>query len=347
MNYLFLCSRLAGYFYNSIRVLVESDPDIVVMIIARPNAENAPFQYKAHERITIQSRNDFQVAEFVNSATNFAPDYVYISGWSDNQYRLLGKSLKNKCPVVMGMDNQWKGLWKQRVMEMFGAVWLNSFCSYIWVPGVRQYEYARRIGFTPPQIISGLYTADVDRFQKITSSAINPTKEKSLLFMGNMWQEKGVVELVSAFQNLSNQFPHWRLKLVGGGPLVDQYKNLDESIEILGFVQPNEMQKLLSGATAFCLPSYHDAWAVVIHEAACMGMPIVATDVCGAVTAFVHDGYNGFLCAPEDEASLQAALKKLMSLPDEELTRYGVRSRQLALQITPEFWASKVTGLTS
>jgi glycosyltransferase involved in cell wall biosynthesis len=83
----------------------------------------------------------------------------------------------------------------------------------------------------------------------------------------------------------------------------------------------------------------------VIHEACCAGLPVVATDACGAVTAFVHHGYNGFQCRARDVRSLTQALQALMSLSDETLNEFGRRCHELSRQIIRELWVSRLVGL--
>ena len=64
-------------------------------------------------------------------------------------------------------------------------------------------------------------------------------------------------------------------------------------VEMLGFVQPDDLPAVLERAGCLVLPSRFEPWGVVVHEAAAAGLPIVCTPVCGAATRLVLDGYNG------------------------------------------------------
>jgi glycosyltransferase involved in cell wall biosynthesis len=340
MKALFLVPRLAGYMHGCILALADAVPEADVTIVARPNAPQAPFAFPGHPRIHIRDRDQFTAADWQGLVTA-RPALVFLAGWNDAAYRRVGAALRTSVPVIMGMDNLWKGTAKQQLMVSLFAPWVRSFCNRIWIPGLYQYEYARRLGFPKDSILTGLYSANDTLYanQRATPAAVQP---KNIVFVGNMWQDKGVNELVQAFCDLAPQHPEWRLQLVGGGPLVDRYRNHDPRVEVMGFRQPAELPGILVNAAAFCLPSYHDQWAVVIHEACCAGLPVIATDVCGAVSAFVHDGYNGFRCAARDTASLRQSLNALMSLPDDRLTEYGRRSYELSRQITRELWVANV-----
>lgn len=343
MNALFMVPRLAGYMHGCIQAFADQVPNVDVTIVAQPNAPQAPFTFPAHPRIRILDRDTFTAADW-QGLVSAQPSLAYLGGWADTAFRRVGAALRNRVPVVMGMDNLWKGTLKQKFMTTVLAPWVHSFCNRIWIPGLYQYEYARRLGFPKDSILTGLYSANNGLYDgcRATPGSSDP---KNLVFVGNMWEDKGVNELVQAFRDLAPRYPKWRLQLVGGGPLVDRYRGLDSRIEVMGFRQPAELPIILVNATAFCLPSYHDQWAVVIHEACCAGLPLIATDVCGAVSAFVHDGYNGFRCAARDTGSLTDALEALMSLPNDRLAEFGRRSHELSRQITRELWVSKIRGL--
>jgi glycosyltransferase involved in cell wall biosynthesis len=343
MNALFMVPTLAGYMHGCIEAFVETVPGAEATVLAQANASHTPFEFPPHPRIRILdvdalSRSDLDglIAE--------RPDIAYVGGWIDARYRRIAAALRRHVPVALGMDNRWNGTLKQRFMVTCLGPWVRSLCTHMWIPGLSQYEYARRLGFSRHRILTGLYSANTGLYRPspVPPAARSP---KTLLFIGAMWEAKGVNELVAAFRNVAAAFPEWRLQLVGDGPLVDVYRGKHDRIDVTGFRQQHELVDLLAGASAFCLPSHYDQWAVVIHEACCAGLPVVATDACGAVTAFVHDGYNGFQCRARDVRSLTQALQALMSLPNETLNAFGRRSHELSRQITRELWVSKLVGL--
>jgi len=45
---------------------------------------------------------------------------------------------------------------------------------------------------------------------------------------------------------------------------------------------------MLENSGCFILPSRYEPWALVIHEAACAGLPIICTNVCGTVDHFFN-----------------------------------------------------------
>lgn len=343
MKALFMVPTLAGYMHGCIEAFVDARPDAEATILTRPSASHTPFTFAAHPRIRIVDIEADPPAE-IDRWIAEPPVVAYVGGWIEPAYRRVASLLRRRVPVVLGMDNRWNGTLKQRFMVSCLGPWVRSLCTHIWIPGLYQYEYARRLGFTQDRILTGLYSANTGLYRP---GPLRPGERtpKTLLYIGAMWDAKGVNELVTAFRNVAPAFPTWRLQLVGGGPLVDVYRGQHDRIEVTGFRQQRELAALFDGSAAFCLPSHYDQWAVVIHEACCAGLPVVATDACGAVSAFVHDGYNGFRCAARDVRSLTKALEALMSLPDAHLDEFGARSHELSRQITRELWVSKLVGL--
>jgi len=76
------------------------------------------------------------------------------------------------------------------------------------------------------------------------------------------------------------------------------------------------------------VPSWTEAFPLVIPEAMAAGLPVIATAV-GAIPDFVTDGEDGFLVPPRDPAALADRISRL--LEDEYLRRrMGERVRERA-----------------
>jgi glycosyltransferase involved in cell wall biosynthesis len=118
-------------------------------------------------------------------------------------------------------------------------------------------------------------------------------------------------------------------------------------VERLGFVQAADLPALLAESGCLVLPSRFEPWAVVIHEAAAAGLPVVCTWVCGAAPHLVIDGYNGVIISPDDPDALAQGLARITRTPDEARRAMGAASRSVAAQLTPERWADQVAGRVS
>ncbi len=157
-----------------------------------------------------------------------------------------------------------------------------------------------------------------------------------IVFVGRLTRDKGLPELVTAFQALSARLADVQLVLVGPleperDPLPLETQNAidsNERIHAVGFSAKPE--RYLAAADLFCLPSYREGFGSVVIEAGAMGLPSVATRVTGLVDAVV-EGETGRLVPPKDAHALAGALAEL--LESETLRRaLGAAARQRAVQ---------------
>ncbi len=173
-----------------------------------------------------------------------------------------------------------------------------------------------------------------------------PTGVRVIVFIGRVTRDKGVVELVEAFDRLLAEMPDVRLILVGPferdlDPLpaatADHIRD-DPRIVAVGYEA--EAAKYLAIADVLCLPSYREGFGNVVIEAAAVGVPTVGTDIVGLRDAVV-DGETGLLVPPRDAKALAHALVAVLT--DETRRRLlGEAARERARRL---FDARVVNGL--
>ncbi|MEO0896477.1 MAG: glycosyltransferase family 4 protein [Bacteroidota bacterium] len=344
MRICILYSELAGYILTCIETLLKKE-GVKILLVKWPVNEEAPFKFEFDNRMTIIEKNSLSTIELANKIEAFEPELMLVSGWMDKDYVKIARDWKKRgIPVVSGLDNQWIGSTRQKIASMLSPLLVKANFTHMWATGLRQYEYARRLGFDRNNIRTGFYSADWKSFSQ--NYEVDMAEKKSsyprvLLFVGRMVDFKGIGELCEAFLNINNR-NGWKLKLIGAGsfPIPDH-----PDIEVSGFVQPSELPSLAKQVGAFILPSRKEPWGVVLHEFAAAGLPLIASDACGAADAFVRHGYNGYLFQQSSVPSLQTVLRQLMDLPNEELVEMGERSHALSRQITPEIWSETLYSL--
>src|SRR5262249_52087337 len=93
-----------------------------------------------------------------------------------------------------------------------------------------------------------------------------PRDPKLLLFVGRLFENKGVGDLIEATRGLTRDF---RLAIVGDGPLRESLSReaADSRIKFLGSVTEEELRDLYGRAAALVLPSHADGMPTVILEA--------------------------------------------------------------------------------
>ncbi|MGA2418425.1 MAG: glycosyltransferase [Candidatus Staskawiczbacteria bacterium] len=68
---------------------------------------------------------------------------------------------------------------------------------------------------------------------------------------------------------------------------------------------------------------------MVINEAMCFGLPIIASDKVGAAVDLVQDGYNGFIFPSENIEKLADCIEKLINLTANQRQIFGGRSFEI------------------
>jgi glycosyltransferase involved in cell wall biosynthesis len=112
-----------------------------------------------------------------------------------------------------------------------------------------------------------------------------------------------------------------------------------EGIRIDGFVQPEKMPQMLASIGCLVLPSSFEPWALVVHEAASAGRPILASENVGAVTHLVQPGYNGFIFNNNDVLGLVSLMSRVSAMSDAELDQMSRASHSLSKQFSPKQWS--------
>lgn len=348
MKILFLYTEIAGYFLACVEALLRT-ASVEVMLVRWPVNVEAPFDFDFPDGITVIDRKTIEENELEAKCIAFSPDVVFVTGWLDKGYLKIAQQLrKQNIPVIAGMDNQWNGSLRQRIATWISPWYIRRYFDFMWVAGLRQYEYARRLGFAHDHIRLGYYSADVDFFQQAATqyqAAKSTNYPHTFLYVGRLIEHKGIDELCAAFMESAEQH-NWRLRLVGKGEVAASI-SAHPRIEVLPFVQPEELPSLAAEAGAFVLPSREEPWGVVVHEFAAGGLPLVISDACGAGDAFLRDGFNGFRHRANHQESLKNALLDITRLTDSELLKMGQKSTELALQITPEQWAQTLISLAN
>lgn len=340
---LFLYTEVLGYTESVLKQLIENF-DSELLVIENDSKKLTPYQFSL-ESTKCQYYKKSAIKNLMQTCIEFNPNLVYISGWNDIDYLQIAKHFKSKnIPVVSGIDNHWKGTLRQRMASLFSSMLVKPYISYMWVAGYPQYEFARRLGFTPNRIIYNLYTADTNKFTG--NENFNVKKTKNILFVGRFEIYKGYNLLVDTFLKLEESCQDWTLTLVGNTKENNELLK-NEKIKIYSFLSSEELNKLARESMIFCLPSYHEPWGLVIHEFASSGLALLAADNCGAATTFLINGYNGFIFENRNAQSLEEKLKKIMKMSESELTLMGERSRQLSKRIQPEISAASILSILS
>ncbi|MFZ2126028.1 MAG: glycosyltransferase [Candidatus Microsaccharimonas sp.] len=123
--------------------------------------------------------------------------------------------------------------------------------------------------------------------------------------------DKGIAELIRAFQRLHKDHPNTQLQLVGEGPEQKRFKALakkNPAIHFLGY--KSHPLDYVAKAHIFVLPTYHEGFSLALVEACMEGSAIIATNV-GGNPEIIDDEKTGLLVKAKDSDDLYEAMLKL------------------------------------
>jgi teichuronic acid biosynthesis glycosyltransferase TuaC len=140
-----------------------------------------------------------------------------------------------------------------------------------------------------------------------------------VLYVGRLVAFKGVLDLLTAFQELSRNNPRLQLVCIGVGALerrLEAFRHRSEAagrIHHIGPLEPRDVARWMQVADVLCLPSYSEGCPNVVIEAISSGCPVVASAVGG--TTEVLPSECGILVPPGDRATLAQALSNCLARP--------------------------------
>ena len=341
-NIVILYTELMPYNVSVINELLKFDYQIHVFRWTEKCL--TPYVPSGLQNVFYYDRSRWNYSTLLRKIEEIKPLFIWVAGWMDKIYCEVVGTYRNRenIPVIASSDTQWIG-GRQWMNVLFSLFRHKRWFSHLFVSGIWQYEYARRLGFDTKHILMHNLSADVSTFMSVDIGLKQNHYPHKLLFIGRFVDVKGLSFLLDAWNSISDR-KDWILTLVGNGPLRDTLNGFPD-VEIKDFMSQEELTVEMQHSGAFILPSIHEPWALVLHEAAAGGLPILASDCCGAVPYFVLDNYNGHLFTPGDVSSIRKALQSLFVTSDEELIRMSYKSRELSRRINPEIVAQTLLNV--
>ncbi|MGL5937586.1 MAG: glycosyltransferase family 4 protein [Phocaeicola sp.] len=152
-------------------------------------------------------------------------------------------------------------------------------------------------------------------------------------FIGRLVRDKGINELVTAFERLYQENPAIRLLLVGTleqelDPLKPEVIRAIENhpgIEAVGF--QSDVRPFLVASDLFVFPSYREGFPNVLLQAGALEVASIVTDINGS-NEIVKEGENGVIIPSQNEEALFDAMKQAVENP-QEVERMAATAREL------------------
>lgn len=175
---------------------------------------------------------------------------------------------------------------------------------------------------------NGIDTEHYDR-KKVSAERIDALKQELnitpqdtvFLFIGRIAKDKGIDELVEAFDAINKSHSNTKLIIVGPSekeldPINDLTESLIKSnisIHETGMVEDIRPYVAISDILTF--PSYREGFPNVVLQASCMETPCIVTDINGC-NEIISDNFNGLIIPVKDSAALKEAMLQLYNNPN-------------------------------
>ena len=167
-----------------------------------------------------------------------------------------------------------------------------------------------------------------------------------ILFMGTLERRKNLGALLAAYGRLIAMRPDAPKLVLAGQARDDARGDLDAlsraplagRVEHIGYVPPDDRQKVYAGARALVLPSFDEGFGMPVLEAMSLGIPVVVSDR-GALPEVAGDA--AVVVPPDDVQAIASALDRV-SRDDALAESLAARGMERARRFT---WTSTADAL--
>lgn len=166
------------------------------------------------------------------------------------------------------------------------------------------------------KIFISLLTININEYREIGREP----QTGRILYVGRMTKQKGVDLLINAVAEMSEEF---NLRVVGNGTekeirMLKQLaieKKVSDKITWCGFREGQELLDEYRKAELFILPTRGDCFGLVLVEAMCSKLPIIASKYADGAYDVVREGINGNIVDPFDAKVFGKTIDKAMTSP--------------------------------
>ena len=283
-----------------------------------------------------------------------APEVIVCGGYNyPAAWRAAAWARKHGVPFVLWSESTSRDVRKgKRLVEYAKNRFIERADAFL-VPGLSARNYLLELGvheskiYRAPNAVDNTFFAECSRLSRQNADEVRrrlALPERYFLFAGRLVREKGVFDLLKAYERLSREVQRdVGLVFVGNGSARAQLEALAAAVpgcvRILPFLQREELAFVYAIADALVFPTHTDTWGLVVNEAMACGLPILASEVAGCVADLVENEWNGFMIPPRDIERWAGAMKVIATSP--EMRRTMSRNSESKIrEFSPGKWAA-------
>ncbi len=229
--------------------------------------------------------------------------------------RLLGRRL-----CIM-QDSKFDDKQRYLLKEVLKSLLYRPYHAAL-VAGHRAKSYLAFLGVAERRIFIGYDTVSTARIRRSARAEPAPGgaphAERHFTVVARFVPKKNLslaLDAYAAYVAQSSGTPR-ELHLCGSGELEPLLRQQAErlalrGVHFRGYLQEHEIARVLASSLALILPSIEEQHGLVINEAIAMGVPVLASDNCGARDLLVRSGVNGYIFEPDNLVGLAHFMRRL------------------------------------
>lgn len=292
----------------------------------------------------------------VKQILKLRPDVMVSDGFFQWTYAPLYLRATRKIPHVMCYERtshtERNAQLIRKLYRRMALKWIDVICC----SGKLCSEYVSRLGFDKNNITFGHMAADVEilssHAKKMETSDYEELKDKlglcgiTYIYVGRMIELKGIMQLLYAWRDFTNNLPDKpNLLLVGSGEQDDLIKSeisrmYLENVKFIGRINYDDIANYYKVADILVVPTLEDNWSLVVPEAMSCGLPVITSVYNGCWPELVRET-NGWVMDPLDHTSfvqtLHISYKNRLSFRE-----MGKSSLEIVSRFTPSTAADNI-----
>lgn len=264
------------------------------------------------------------------------PDII-ISFLPEPSYRVLALKLFNKkLKVIVSVRNDPKIEYKTKINRIVMKILYPLADGFVFQTKEAKEYFSKNI-----QQKSVIIPNPIDK-KIIQRKVYTGKKEKKIVAVGRLVEQKNHELLINAFNIVKDQIPEYNLIIYGEGSLREKLQeqierlNLKERVFLPGNV--DNIADKIENASLFVLSSNYEGMPNALMEAMALGLICISTDCpCGGPRFLIENNVNGYLINVGKEKELANKIKEIIvDKKQEELEEVSNNARKKMLQMSEE-----------
>lgn len=217
--------------------------------------------------------------------------------------------------------------------EHYNPIWLMLF-HWVGVPAAKKADLLIVPTEAAKQSILTHENFDANKMKVVWEAAKSfhlpkigprPIDVPYFLHVGVLEKRKNIVRLIQAFAHLHQEYPNYKLVLVGNTPVKKQLNDapaihttiasldLTDAVIQLGYLEADDLATVYTHAFAYVLPSLNEGFGLPVLEAFHFKLPLIAANT-SALPEVAGDAAIYF--DPLDIDAIAACMKRLAASPE-------------------------------